>query len=151
MARSIADSAWALFATLLKYKASWRGATLTVAHRFFPSTRRCSACGLGGEKLELSERTFHCSGCGHETDRDTNAAANLANYASDRVVASGAWSHVDAKHVETLNVCGEEGLALGPWPSVKLASMKQTRLRPNAREGRCWQRKLSTRCSYHPG
>jgi putative transposase len=105
LARSVADSAWALFATMLAYKASWYGAVLTVADRFFPSTRRCSACGVIGEKLELSERTFHCSRCGHEADRDVNAAANLASY--PKVVASGKWPQVAAKHAETLNACGE--------------------------------------------
>ena len=43
LARSIADSAWALFGTLLAYKATWYGAELTVADRFYPSTRRCGA------------------------------------------------------------------------------------------------------------
>ena len=80
LARAIADSAWALFATLLAYKASWYGAVLTVADRFYPSTRRCSACGVTGAELPLSERIFRCSSCGHEADRDTNAAACLAQY-----------------------------------------------------------------------
>lgn len=47
-------------------------AELTVADRFYPSTRRCSERGDVGDKLELSERTFHCSRCGHEADRDAN-------------------------------------------------------------------------------
>jgi transposase len=105
LARSVADSAWALFATMLAYKAKWYGAVLTVADRFFPSTRRCSACGEVGEKLPLSERTFRCCHCGHEADRDVNAATNLASYPA--VVASGHWLHVAAKHAETLNACGE--------------------------------------------
>ncbi len=105
LARAIADSAWALFGSLLTYKASWYGAVLTFADRFYPSTRRCSACGVIGAERPLSERTFRCSSCGHEADRDTNAAASLAQY--PEVVASGTWPHVAAKHAETLNVCGE--------------------------------------------
>jgi len=105
LARSIADSAWALFATLLTYKTKWYGATLTVADRFFPSTRRCSACEFLGEKLALSERHFHCSRCGHDADRDTNAAVNLARYLT--VPALDAQTHVAAKHAETRNACGE--------------------------------------------
>jgi putative transposase len=116
LARSIADSAWALFATLLKYKSSWYGGTVIVADRFYPSTRRCSACGGIGEKLELSERTFHCSGCGHEADRDTNAAANLANYLK---VARSDWSRVAAKHAETINVCGEESADARPLVAAR--------------------------------
>src|SRR5690606_34975149 len=65
LARSIADSAWALFGTLLAYKAAWYGAELTLADRFYPSTRRCARCGVVGEALSLSERIFRCSSCGH--------------------------------------------------------------------------------------
>ena len=112
LARSIADSAWALFGTLLAYKAAWHGAELTVADRFYPSTRRCARCGTVGEALSLSERIFRCSSCSHEADRDTNAAACLAQYPrvvySPKAPASGAWPHVAAKHAETQNVCGEE-------------------------------------------
>jgi len=69
-------------------------------------TRRCARCGTVGEALSLSERIFRCGSCSHEADRDTNAAACLAQY--PRVTASGAWPHVAAKHAETQNVCGEE-------------------------------------------
>src|SRR5690606_24124678 len=111
LARSIADSAWALFGTLLAYKAAWYGAELTLADRFYPSTRRCAGCGVVGEALSLSEQIFRCSSCGHEADRDTNAAACLAQY--PRVVdasasASGTGPHVAVKQAETQNVCGED-------------------------------------------
>ena len=105
LARAIADSAWSLFASMLAYKTRWYGATLVVADRFFPSTRKCSACGHVGDKLDLSERTFHCSRCGHEADRDTNAAVNLARYVP--VDAPGPSPHVAAKHAETQNAYGE--------------------------------------------
>ena len=105
LARAIADSAWALFGAQLAYKAKWYGATLTIADRFYPSTRRCSACGAIGERLDLGERTFHCSSCGHEADRDENAAVCLAQY--PRVLGQGDWPPVAAKHAETQNACGE--------------------------------------------
>ena len=117
LARAIADSAWAQFATLLSYKASWYGAVLTVADRFYPSTRRCSACGTTGAELPLSERSFCCSSCGHEADRDTNAAACLAQY--PEVSAPGYRPHVAAKHAETLNVCGEESAGARPLWTVR--------------------------------
>ena len=117
LARSIADSAWALFGTLLAYKAAWYGAELIVADRFYPSTRRCARCGTVGKALSLSGRIFRCSSCSHEADRDTNAAACLAQY--PRVIASGAWPHVAAKHAETLNVCGEESAGSRPVWSVR--------------------------------
>jgi hypothetical protein len=61
LARAIADSAWSLFATQLSYKASWYGALVTVADRFYPSTRRCSACGVTGAAVPFSERNFCCA------------------------------------------------------------------------------------------
>jgi putative transposase len=91
LARAIADSAWSLSATLLAYKANWYGARLTLADRFYPSTRRCSACGTTGAEVPLGERVFRCSGCGHEADRDTNAAVCLAQY--PEVVVSGSLRH----------------------------------------------------------
>jgi len=117
LARSIADSAWALFGTLLAYKANWYGAELSIADRFYPSTRRCARCGTVGDALSLGERIFRCSSCGHEADRDTNAAACLAEY--PRVAASGAWPHVAAKHAETQNVCGEESAGVRSVWSVR--------------------------------
>ena len=117
LSRAIADSAWSLFATVLAYKASWYGAVLTVADRFYPSTRRCSACGAMGPEVPLSERSFRCSSCGHEADRDTNAAACLAQY--PEVIVPGYRPHVAAKHAETLNVCGEESAGERPLWTVR--------------------------------
>lgn len=109
LAKSLADSAWADFASKLGYKLGWRGGTLTLADRFYPSTRRCSACGAVGEALPLSERTFRCQSCGHEADRDTNAAANLGQY------PGLTWPSVAAKQAETLNVCREESAGAWAW------------------------------------
>ena len=129
LARSIADSAWALFGTWLAYKAAWYGAELTVADRFYPSTRRCARCGTVGEALSLSERNFRCSSCSHEADRDTNAAACLAQYPrvvySPKAPASGAWPHVAAKHAETQNVCGEESAGARPVWSVRETVLRE--------------------------
>ncbi|WP_373048304.1 RNA-guided endonuclease InsQ/TnpB family protein [Vulgatibacter sp.] len=107
LARSLADSAWAMFADVLEYKLTWRGGTLLRADRFYPSTRRCSACSEIGEAIPLSERTYHCRSCGHEADRDTNAAACLAQYPGQQ------WPPVAAKLAETINVCREE--SAGAW------------------------------------
>lgn len=107
MARSLADSAWSMFGRVLAYKLSWRGGTLSLADRFYPSTRRCSGCGHIGDALPLSERTFCCRSCGHEADRDTNAAASLAQY------PGLSWPSVAAKQAETINACREE--SAGAW------------------------------------
>ncbi|SBU91582.1 putative transposase [Streptomyces sp. Ncost-T6T-1] len=75
--RAILDASWGTLLRLLQYKCAWYGRTLVVVDRFFPSTRRCSACGVIGPKLDLAVRGWSCGGCGAEHDRDANAARNL--------------------------------------------------------------------------
>ncbi|MFE6925268.1 RNA-guided endonuclease TnpB family protein [Nocardia sp. NPDC057663] len=79
MARAISDAGWGDFARLLDYKQSWRSGTLATADRWYPSSRRCSACGVVNTALTLADRVFSC-GCGFRADRDHNAAINLANW-----------------------------------------------------------------------
>ncbi|WP_175467223.1 MULTISPECIES: RNA-guided endonuclease TnpB family protein [unclassified Streptomyces] len=75
--RAILDASWGELFRQLRYKCAWYGRTLVVVDRFFPSTRRCSACGVIGPKLDLAVRGWSCGGCGAEHDRDANAARNL--------------------------------------------------------------------------
>ncbi|MCX5376886.1 RNA-guided endonuclease TnpB family protein [Streptomyces sp. NBC_00091] len=75
--RSIVDAAWGELLRQLRYKCAWYGRTLVVVDRFFPSTRRCSACHAKGPKLDVSVREWTCAECGAAHDRDTNAAVNL--------------------------------------------------------------------------
>src|SRR5690606_21071087 len=53
---------------------------LLTADRWFPSSKTCAQCGTVKTKLSLTERTYRCDNpaCGHTTDRDLNAAHNLA-------------------------------------------------------------------------
>ncbi|MDX3379070.1 transposase [Streptomyces sp. ME02-6991-2A] len=75
--RAILDASWGELLKQLLYKCAWYGRTLVIVDRFFPSTRRCSACGVTGPKLDLAVRSWSCSGCGAVHDRDVNAARNL--------------------------------------------------------------------------
>ncbi|MEV0111418.1 RNA-guided endonuclease TnpB family protein [Nocardia sp. NPDC050799] len=77
LARSIADAGWADFERLLNYKLQWRGGTVVTADRWFPSSKRCPACGTLNPGLTLADRVFTCP-CGYRADRDLNAAVNLA-------------------------------------------------------------------------
>ncbi|MGI5222018.1 RNA-guided endonuclease TnpB family protein [Nocardia sp. CA-290969] len=83
LARAISDAGWADFARLLRYKQQWRGGTVVTADRWYPSSKRCSACGSVNSGLRLADRVFTC-GCGYHADRDLNAAANLAAWAEAR-------------------------------------------------------------------
>ena len=77
LAGAIADASWTEFARLLKYKQAWRSGDIMQADRWYPSTKRCSACTAVNATMTLADRVFTC-GCGYVADRDTNAAVNLA-------------------------------------------------------------------------
>ena len=59
LAKHISDASWGEFSRQLEYKTKWYGSTLVKASRFYPSSKTCASCG-------------------HEVDRDLNAATNLA-------------------------------------------------------------------------
>jgi putative transposase len=64
LTRAISDQGWAAFHRQLAYKCDWYGSRLLLAPRFYPSSKRCSACGLVKGSLPLAVRTFICQGCG---------------------------------------------------------------------------------------
>nr|WP_062340626.1 RNA-guided endonuclease TnpB family protein [Herbidospora sakaeratensis] len=76
LARAVADAGWREFRSMLSYKAAWYGRELLVIDRWFPSSKRCSACGAVTESLPLGVREWVCA-CGAAHDRDVNAAANI--------------------------------------------------------------------------
>ena len=77
LAKALSDSALGGFLSKLKYKADRRGIPIDEADPFFASSKTCSNCGHKKADLLLSDRTYHCSKCGFECDRDLNAAMNL--------------------------------------------------------------------------
>jgi putative transposase len=78
LARRIAGAGWGELRRQLDYKTGWRGGDLVIAGRFYASSKTCSNCGVVKAKLRLSQRIYHCDACGLRTDRDHNAAQNLA-------------------------------------------------------------------------
>ncbi|CAM5361130.1 hypothetical protein GCM10010253_13950 [Streptomyces badius] len=88
LARAIRDAAWSEFRSMLEYKAQWCGREVIAVHRWFPSSRLCSACGTLQGKMPLNVRTWTCD-CGTTHDRDVNAAINLLA-AGRAVTACGA-------------------------------------------------------------
>jgi putative transposase len=82
LGRAIGDAAWAELGRQLRYKTAWLDGELMVCDRWFPSTKTCSRCGTVKQSLRLAERVFRCGACGLVIDRDRNAAANLAAWAT---------------------------------------------------------------------
>jgi IS605 OrfB family transposase len=79
MAKSVLDAGWSKLRGMLRYKAMMLGAEyVEVDERY--SSQDCSACGTrGGPKGReaLSVRSWVCSACGVEHDRDHNASKNI--------------------------------------------------------------------------
>ena len=81
LARSLSDASFGELRRQLQYKTAWYGTELIVADRWFASSRLCSNCGQHDPGLTLADRVYRCVGCGLVSDRDVNAAINLARYA----------------------------------------------------------------------
>jgi putative transposase len=77
LARSLSDASFGVFRSMIEYKCGWYGKELKLVDRFFPSSKRCSACGHVVESLPLDIRQWTCPECGASHDRDENAARNI--------------------------------------------------------------------------
>ena len=74
--KALADAAMGEIRRQLEYKCNWRHTELAVAHRFYPSSKLCSACQTYNAKIKR-ERYWTCDTCGTEHERNANAAINL--------------------------------------------------------------------------
>lgn len=83
LAKSISDTSFSIFRSMLEYKCNWYGKKLVVIDRFYPSSKTCSKCGWKKEDLALSDRVFKCENCGMEIDRDLNVAINIERVGVD--------------------------------------------------------------------
>ena len=77
LAKAIADVGWGELLRQLEYKARWYGRTVVAINRWYPSSKRCVACGHELESLSLAVRAWTCPSCGTVHDRDVNAARNI--------------------------------------------------------------------------
>ena len=106
LAQAISDAGWGELVRQLKYKAEWYGKEVVVIDRFYPSSKRCSACGWINTALTLSDRRWYCEECGAEHDRDGNACKNILAVghtvsASGETVSLGSVQHVSMKEEST--------------------------------------------------
>ena len=81
LAQSISDAGWAMFVTMLEYKAEWYGKNILRIGKFEPSSKTCSCCGSINKELTLQDREWTCKGCGTLLNRDKNAAINIKSFA----------------------------------------------------------------------
>ncbi|MEU4712248.1 RNA-guided endonuclease TnpB family protein [Micromonospora purpureochromogenes] len=91
LARAISDAAWTHLRRMLEYKAAWHGRKVIVLDRWYPSSKKCSACGRINSAMPLAVRSWTCPECATLHDRDVNAAKNiLAAGQAERQNACGA-------------------------------------------------------------
>ncbi|WP_232216914.1 RNA-guided endonuclease InsQ/TnpB family protein [Methanohalobium evestigatum] len=82
LAKSISDVGWNKLVQHVTYKAAERGKIVDKVNPNYTS-QVCSHCGTKKKKkLRLEDRTFYCSICGLEIDRDFNAAVNILTKSS---------------------------------------------------------------------
>jgi putative transposase len=81
LSRAIADVGMYEFRRQIEYKAKGAGVQVVFAFQWEPSSKTCHVCGWKDEHLTLADRVFVCHDCGNVTDRDYNAARNLAKLA----------------------------------------------------------------------
>ena len=77
LARHVLDQSFYEFRRQLEYKANLYGSEITIADRFFPSSKLCHLFNWKNTKLELKTRDWTCEGCNTHHDRDYNASKNL--------------------------------------------------------------------------
>jgi putative transposase len=77
LAKNLQDNGFGLFRIYLKYKLEREGKIFMKVSWDFPSSKKCSNCHHVKKELKLNERTYKCSNCGNEMNRDQNAAKNI--------------------------------------------------------------------------
>ena len=79
LALSLSDAALGRLLDLLESKVKVEGGTVIKVDRFFPSSKRCSACHMVNPNLTLADRVFVCidPDCSYMADRDFNASLNV--------------------------------------------------------------------------
>ncbi|KKN66719.1 hypothetical protein LCGC14_0469050 [marine sediment metagenome] len=109
--KSVHDMAFGVFREQLSYKAEWAGKQFVKADRFYPSTQLCSCCRKQNTQLRgnLSIRSWVCSGCGANHDRDVNAAKNLVVWYHDNNTGASPGIHAEGDLTATgdSNVSGK--------------------------------------------
>ena len=81
--KSVYDNGYGMLRNMLAYKLNEQGKVLVKVDKFFPSSKRCSACHAVNHDLQLSDREWTCKSCGTHHDRDRNATKNLLDEGKD--------------------------------------------------------------------
>ena len=75
--KKISDLGYAAFVNILQHIALIKGTKVVFIDRYYPSSKTCHVCGAVNHNLTLSDRTWTCTSCDANHDRDENAAINI--------------------------------------------------------------------------
>ncbi|EMS80665.1 RNA-guided endonuclease InsQ/TnpB family protein [Desulfotignum phosphitoxidans] len=75
--RKVSDLGLFSFLRTVEHYCRQEGSELVFVDRFFPSSKMCSSCGHINKELALKDRSWVCSECRTDHDRDKNAAMNI--------------------------------------------------------------------------
>ena len=90
LAKAISRCCFYKFRNMLNYKCKLYGSQLIIINQFYPSSKLCYCCGNKKQKLSLKERKYICEKCGHEMDRDYNAALNIMEWTEEKNIKNKA-------------------------------------------------------------
>jgi putative transposase len=125
IAGAISDAAFCEFRRQIDYKAKRYACKVTIAPRFFPSSKLCSKCGQSNENLTLRDRVWTCPACGAVHQRDRNAAQNLASLAESSAATAWIVGSKDTAILPCEHGNGAASSGSGRKPQTKLAAVKQ--------------------------
>ena len=84
LSKAVASQKFYEFRKKLEAKCKELGIELRIVDRWYPSSKRCHACGSMKKDLKLSDRVYICE-CGYHVDRDYNASLNLRDAKSYKI------------------------------------------------------------------
>ncbi len=79
LAKAISDSGFNELFRQIEYKSEGNGGTVVKIDQWFPSSKKCSGCGVLNTELTLGVRQWTCEECGQVNERDLNASVNILN------------------------------------------------------------------------
>ena len=78
LSKKISDATFSEVLRQLEYKTRFKGKIFNQIDTYYPSSQVCSKCNNQDKKYkDLKERTYKCSKCNQEIDRDFNASINI--------------------------------------------------------------------------
>ena len=118
LAKKILEQKWGYFEVVLTYKAESAGGWVIKVNPKYTS-RTCSECGVVDK--EFNDQVFTCDHCGHEQDRDLNAANVILQRGTTyySLQSGGEWNINNGIIPETCGVYTNYDLSLAPAKQVE--------------------------------